>query len=356
MALDVAAARAALTATATAFAGFRVRYAVKANPHPALLRSFAARGIGFDVASVAEADLCLDAGADAAHLTYGNPIRSTRDIARAYDRGVRVFALDTADEARRLGAVAPGAGALIRLAVEPAPAGRKFGCLPREATTIASSAARAGLDVVGLALHIGTQRRDPRAWDAAVASAARVWELLRRTGMSPRVLDLGGGLPARDRRPTPPLTEFATAIRAAVARGFDEPPAEVAINPGRVLVAEAAVLFTTVHAVAHREDAVRWVFLGAGVWNAGLVDGRDGRFEYPVTAPDFAPDEPVSDALLGGPTCDGADVLRAGDPYRLPSALREGDRVAVWSVGAYTTTTAAVGFNGLAPLPVHVVG
>ncbi|MGW1991444.1 ornithine decarboxylase [Embleya sp. NPDC001921] len=356
VALDVSAAGAKLTEVSAVFAGVRIQYAVKANPHPALLRSFAAHGIGFDVASVAEVDLCLDAGVDAERLTYGNPIRSTRDTAQAYARGVRLFSLDGAEEARRLGVPAPGAGVLIRVAVEPALATRKFGCLPDEAPAIASAAARAGLDVAGLTLHIGTQQRDPHAWDSAVASAARAWESLRRMGLNLRILNLGGGLPAPDRRPVPPLADFATAIRAAVARGFDQPPAEVVMDPGRALAAEAAVLCTCVHAVAIRGDALRWVFLGAGIWNAGLVDNRNGTIEYPVTAPDFAPGDPVSDVLLGGPTCDGADVLRGSEPYRLPSALREGDRIAVWSVGAYSTTTAAVGFNGLAPLPIHVVG
>jgi ornithine decarboxylase len=58
---------------------------------------------------------------------------------------------------------------------------------------------------------------------------------------------------------------------------------------------------------------------------------------------------------IAGPTCDGADILYERTPYRLPLALRAGDRVDLLSAGAYTTTYASQSFNGFRPLAEHYI-
>ena len=57
---------------------------------------------------------------------------------------------------------------------------------------------------------------------------------------------------------------------------------------------------------------------------------------------------------IAGPTCDGADIIYAErSNYRLPLALRTGDRVELLAAGAYVTTYRQPGFNGFAPLAEH---
>jgi ornithine decarboxylase len=58
---------------------------------------------------------------------------------------------------------------------------------------------------------------------------------------------------------------------------------------------------------------------------------------------------------IAGPTCDGADILYEKSNYRLPMALRSGDRVELLSTGAYVTTYASQRFNGFAPLAEHYI-
>jgi ornithine decarboxylase len=59
--------------------------------------------------------------------------------------------------------------------------------------------------------------------------------------------------------------------------------------------------------------------------------------------------------VLAGPTCDGDDVLYRRTPCPLPLSLEAGDVVDLLAAGAYTASYSSVGFNGLPPLPVHVV-
>ena len=70
------------------------------------------------------------------------------------------------------------------------------------------------------------------------------------------------------------------------------------------------------------------------------------------TAHDGTPCGPVA---IAGPTCDGADILYERSNYRLPLALRSGERVELLSPGAYVTTYASQRFNGFAPLAEYYV-
>src|SRR5262245_57730514 len=74
---------------ADSFGPTTVYYAVKANPEPSVIRKLVELGSSFDVASPAEIDLCLAAGAPVENLSYGNTIKKSADIAYAYARGVR---------------------------------------------------------------------------------------------------------------------------------------------------------------------------------------------------------------------------------------------------------------------------
>ena len=59
--------------------------------------------------------------------------------------------------------------------------------------------------------------------------------------------------------------------------------------------------------------------------------------------------------ILAGPTCDSADVLYERSGYKLPEDLAVGDRLEIGSTGAYTTTYAAVAFNGFEPLRAYCI-
>lgn len=329
-----------------AFPETRVLYAVKANPHPAVLAELAAAGSGFDVASTGEIELALSAGADAGSLGHGNPVRSPADVASAAAAGVRLYVTDSAEDLRLLADRAPGASVLVRLAVDEAgsatPFGGKFGCSVTQAAELLDAAELAGLDPAGLAFHVGSQQVRPNAWSAAVARCAQV-------GRPIRLLDVGGGFPIRYRDPVPPLAEFAAAIRTALDRYFPAVTPELALEPGRFLVAEAGVLHAEVVRVSRRHDGRRWVYLDVGRYG-GLAETEGEAIGYRITTPHDG--GPAAPAVLAGPTCDGDDVLYR--EVRLPVALRAGDPVRLLAAGAYTASYASVGFNGLPPLEVRL--
>ena len=336
-----------------ALPGVRTHYAVKANPAPEVLATLLRRGAAFDVASPAEIDACLAAGAAPTALSYGNTAKKERDIAYAYARGVRTFTFDSAAELAKLQRHAPGSTLLCRLATTGAGAdwalSSKFGCAPDSARRLLETAWSAG-HPVGLAFHVGSQQRDPTQWDEPLAATGRLQRELKAAGVPLTMLDIGGGFPATYRDPTPHLAAYGAAIRASLDRHVDLRGLAVIGEPGRSLVAAAGLIETEVVLVAERGGA-RWVHLDVGLFG-GLAEALDESIQYRIKAPGNTGE--TGRVVLAGPTCDSVDVLYQRADYRLPLSLAAGDRVEIHAAGAYTASYSSVGFNGLPPLATYI--
>src|SRR5499427_10487673 len=102
-------------AFANALPDTRVFYAVKANPAPEVLSLLAGLGSCFDTASVAEIEMVLAAGAPPDRISYGNTIKKERDVARAYERGVRLYAVDCKAEVEKISRAAPRSRVFCRI-------------------------------------------------------------------------------------------------------------------------------------------------------------------------------------------------------------------------------------------------
>ncbi|HYN28719.1 MAG TPA: type III PLP-dependent enzyme [Dermatophilaceae bacterium] len=354
--LDVGVAVARYQELAAALPGTGIRYAVKANPHPALLRALATAGCSFDVASPAEVHAALAAGAAAGALVCSNPVRRRDHAAEVAGLGVRVVVVDSPQEVAKVAEVAPGSSVLVRILASGDgsdwPLSRKYGCSPSQAVRLLHDAAVLGLDPAGVCFHVGSQQRDPRAWCTPVADAARVFTGARTLGLRPWLLDLGGGFPARLEGQAPPVTAYGRVIEEALDAGFGGDRPHTLAEPGRGIVGDAGTVVARVVAVLDR-GVTRWVYLDAGVFT-GLVETLDEAIRYRLeTSADGGPTRPC---VLAGPTCDSADVLYERRPVHLPRALAEGDVVRLRSAGAYTTCYSTVGFNGFAPMSTVLTG
>jgi ornithine decarboxylase len=75
------------------------------------------------------------------------------------------------------------------------PLSRKFGCEPAMAADVLEHAYRFGLEAYGVSFHVGSQQRNPDAWDCALASAAGVFQQCEERGVVLKMVNLGGGFP-----------------------------------------------------------------------------------------------------------------------------------------------------------------
>ena len=348
--LDVVAARFRQLAASLPMA--EIFYAIKANPAPQILELLVTLGSSFDVASPAEVDMCLAAGADPSSISYGNTVKKRADIEYAYDRGVRLFAFDCDPELDKLVECAPEATLFCRISTDGGgadwPLSRKFGCSPEMAKLLITRAAEKG-HPVGASFHVGSQQRDPAAWQTALAQVGEVFAHLRENDITPVLVNLGGGFPGHYVNDVPAVEVYGRTIVDAMRRSLGDDLPRVFAEPGRYMVADAGVLQTEVVLVSRREldDESRWVYLDCGVYT-GLTEALGESIKFRIRTPHDG--GPTGRVCIAGPTCDSADILYERTDYRLPLALEAGDRVEILSTGAYTTTYSTVGFNGFPAL------
>jgi ornithine decarboxylase len=334
-----------------------IYYAIKANPAPDILKLLVRLGSSFDTASVNEIDMVLAAGGSADRISYGNTIKKKVDIAAAHARGVKLFAFDSAAELDKLAEAAPGAKVFCRILTSGVgadwPLSRKFGCEIEMARDLLVDAAARGVLPYGVSFHVGSQQKDPQAWDDAIAQAAWIFQECEARGVKLAMLNIGGGFPARYRRDMPPMAAYGEAIHESLSRHFGNNIPEIIVEPGRQMVGDAGILQTEVVLIARkgRNDPRRWVYLDIGKFG-GLAETMDEAIQYPISTPRKGKLERV---ILAGPTCDSADVLYEKSDYRMPIDLQVGDKLEIRSAGAYTTTYASLAFNGFEPLKTYCV-
>ena len=334
-----------------------IYYAVKANPAPEILKLLCKVGSNFDTASVNEIDMVLASGATAERISFGNTIKKKGDIAAAYARGVRLYAFDSAGELDKLSDAAPGSRVFCRILTSGAnadwPLSRKFGCDVGMAKKLLIEAAKRNVVPYGVSFHVGSQQRDPAQWDAAVAQAAWLFRECEENGVQLTMLNIGGGFPTRYRRNIPAMQAYGAAIDESLRKHFGNRIPDVIVEPGRQMVGSAGVIQTEVVLISKKAetDRKRWVYLDIGKFG-GLAETMDEAIQYPISSERKGATGPV---VLAGPTCDSADILYEKADYRLPEDLEIGDKLEIRSAGAYTTTYAAVAFNGFEPLKTYCV-
>ena len=338
----------------------RIFYAVKANPAPEIVSLLRDLDSSFDVASPNEIDLCLERWVGAERISFGNTIKKERDIAYAFARGVKLYAFDSIGELEKLARAAPGSRVFCRILVESVgaewPLSRKFGCSPEMAVELLRQAKTLGLDPYGVSFHVGSQQTKLDQWDNAIERAAKMFWALAETDINLRMVNVGGGFPAKYRGDVPGVAQYANAVMGAITRHFGNDLPEIIVEPGRSIVGDAGVIHSEVVLISRKaaNDEKRWVYLDVGKFN-GLAETMDEAIKYRLKTPYEGTGVAGGPVVIAGPTCDSADILYEKARYRLPLDLKVGDRVEILSTGAYTSSYASVNFNGFTPLKTYCI-
>jgi ornithine decarboxylase len=341
--LDLDAVQDAYHALTDALPEVAIRYAVKCNPDPRILARLRTAGGGFEIASAPELETLTSLGVAAEEVIFSAPVKPWTHIRQAANAGVWRFAFDSATELDKLATHAPGAAVYVRLAAprlgSTVPSEGKFGIDPDHAVQLMQTARSLGLQPYGIAFHVGSQMTRPHAWEDAIRLSAAVLRALQTHRITLRMLDIGGGFPARYAEPIPDLADYGACIRRAVQRHLPY-PIQLVAEPGRALVAEAGVLVATVIGTAER-GGHGWLHLDVGAFN-GMMETllTQNRLVYPLA--DSRARQQRRRYHVTGPTCDSQDTMFYG--VTLSDGLVPGDRVYIYTAGAYTTCYAST-FN-----------
>ena len=319
-------------------------YAVKANSNQAVLTTLARLGAGMDVVSEGELRRARAAGAPAEKIVFSGVGKTRAEMALALDEDILCFNVESEPELEALSEVAAARGRIARVAIRINPdvdarthakiaTGRsenKFGVpISRARDVYARARALPGLAVTGVDMHIGSQITDMRPFDDAFALIADFVRELRADGHRIDHVDLGGGLgvPYRFDNDPPPRPELYAEIVARRTRGLG---CRIVLEPGRLIVAGAGVLVTSVLYVKHGEGR-NFVVVDAAMNDLIRPTLYDAYHEcLPLAEPPA--DAPRLRADVVGPICESGDFLALD---REMAALKAGDYLAVMTAGAY---------------------
>ena len=318
-----------------ALPGVDLHYALKPLPHAMVVRVLGTEGAFFDLATSGEVDLMEKTGIAPERCIHTHPIKRDSDIRTAISFGVRTFVADNPDEIRKFARYRNRASLLIRVAFRSPHAtcdlSRKFGCEPDAVAGLLRLAAAERIEVEGLSFHVGSQTAAPGMYLEAISTCHDLLQQAMHSGHALRTLDIGGGFPVDYVADSTPIEEFCAPICAALAAL--PPGLRLIAEPGRYIVAPAAIAVATVMGRALRDDRW-WYYLDDGLY--GSYSGQlFDHATFPLQALCGAAERFPS--VLAGPTCDSIDVI--AENIALPH-LGVGDLVVGRSMGAYTWATA----------------
>jgi ornithine decarboxylase len=335
-----------------------IYYAIKANPNPRVIKLLHKKGSNFDAATIFEIDKLLDLGVSADRISFGNTIKKEADIESAYKKGVRIFVTDSLSDLRKIARRAPGSKIFFRLITEGSgadwPLSRKFGAHPDMIYDLIIEAKKRKLDPYGISFHVGSQQRHIGQWDNAIGQVKQIFGLAKHEGVNLRAINLGGGFPSKYLQPAQNLKIYAREIKRFLKKNFGANMPEIFVEPGRSIVGDAGVIVSEIVTIAKKSatSETEWVFLDVGKFG-GLIETTDEAIKYPIFTERHSRD--LREVILAGPTCDSVDVLYENFKYTLPKKSREGDRIYIFSTGAYTTSYSSIAFNGIPQLREYIL-
>ncbi len=332
-----------------------IAYAIKANPNLAVLRVMAGEGYGADVVSGGEMRRALAAGIPADGIVFSGVGKDERELIDALDAGIGQFNLESEEEGAELAALAAARGLTANAALRVNPdvdagthgkistgkAENKFGVpYDRAGAIYARLSALPGLNLRGLAVHIGSQLSSLDPLEAAFVKMGGLMRAIRSEGHSVTHMDLGGGIgvPYKAGEVYPSPAEYA----AMVARVTADWDAVLMFEPGRVIAGNTGILLTKVIRV--KPGAVNpFVIVDAAMNDLARPAMYDAWHDFVAVKPSG---ERMT-ANIVGPICESSDTFAMGREIDL---VKAGDLAVFRTAGAYGATMAST-YNSRALVP-----
>lgn len=310
-------------------------YAIKANPHPQILRRLAELGFGMECVSSGELQHIQSTlpDLDPARILFTPNFAARAEYQQALDDGVRVT-VDNLSILDGWSELFAGREILLRFdlgrglghhdKVKTGGEKSKFGMGLTDLDQVLAYTRRAGAIVIGLHAHLGSGIFDVGHWKAVYSDLAAL------AGHFPamRIIDIGGGLgvPQTPGEPALDLQQLDAALAEVKAM---YPRFELWIEPGRYLVAECGVLLARVNQIK-RKSGVQFLGIDAGMHTLLRPALYDSWHEIVNLSRLHQPHEGRWQVV--GPICESGDIL--GRDRLLPSSA-EGDTVLIANAGAY---------------------
>lgn len=329
-------------------AGTLIAFAVKSNGSLAVIRTLARLGAGADIVSGGELKRAIAGGVPPAKIVFSGVGKSREEMALALEHGIKQFNVESEEELDVLNEVAhsrsqrasvalrinPDVDAKTHAKISTGKAENKFGIAWHRAEAAYAHAAKlSGIDIAGVDVHIGSQITQLAPFREAFDKLAQLVKTLRARGHRITRIDLGGGLgvPYTEGDAPPLPASYGQVVREA----FTSIDAELIVEPGRLITANAGILVSRILFVK-KGDERNFMILDAGMNDLVRPAMYDARHDIVPVAEPQNTESRVYDVV--GPVCESADLFARN--RELPAA-GPGDLVAILSAGAYGAVQAS---------------
>lgn len=326
-------------------------YAIKCNPTPGFVNALIQRGIGFDCASIGEIESVISKGCS--NIIYANTIKSPGQIFRASQLGIGLTTVDSIEEIVKISMVKPGLDVLVRITTDDStstcPLSIKFGANVSDAMKIVDECRSRGVNVRGVAFHLGSGFHDLSTMKKAMDDSRSVWDYAEKQGIQFDTLDIGGGFSADESEFLPAGQMLRNEIWRLYGAELEENRVKIIAELGRFLAAPCFKLVTNVNGIRKMDGNKTRVYINDGLYgnlNCILYDHQEVEPIVLTSYGRFVDDNigtTSTDYSIWGPTCDGLDCVVKS--CKLPFDVESGDWMYFENAGAYTST-AATSFNG----------
>jgi diaminopimelate decarboxylase len=317
-------------------------FAVKANSNIAVIKTLSNQGAGADVVSGGELKRALVAGVPAEKIVFSGVGKTKQELTSALNAGVMQINVESVPELETLNTVAQEMGVRAPVSIRINPdvdakthakittglSENKFGVGISEAQDVyANGREMAGIELVGVAVHIGSQLLDLTPFKHAYTRVRDLVEVLRADGHNIRRLDLGGGLGIPyEGQETPSPAAYAKVVKETVG----DIGCRIMLEPGRVIAGNAGILVMRVIYV--KEGPTRTFIIVDAAMNDLMRPSLYGAHHDIVPVAEPSTDTALIEVDIVGPICETGDSFGT---KRLMPLLKAGDLLAVRTAGAY---------------------
>lgn len=339
-----------------------IYYSIKANPSPAIVKTFLSLGCGLEIASGGELYQALAAGCPADRIVFAGPGKQDGEIREFLEAGGGEIHVESLNEARRLIAACDALGREVGAAVRINPSSEVQGGAMR----MGGKSAPFGVDEEEMGSVVDALQQSPRVrvsgvhifagtqiLDAAVLGAQyrKCIELARALAKILKgrltTVDFGGGLgiPYLEGDRDLDLEAYAREVRDLLAALEDETFASTRflVEPGRYLTGEAGIYVSRVIDVKSSRGK-SYAVLDGGMNHHLAASGNLGQVikrNFPIAVLNRLGEPTRQPVDVVGPLCTPLDVLARN--VELPQP-RVGDLVGVFQSGAYARSASPLGF------------
>jgi len=323
--------------------GYKIHYALKANPNPKILHILNNLGFGADCVSANEIKRAVECGFNTKHIAYAGVGKTDAEINTALDFNIFTFNCESLPEIENINKLAAAKGTIADIAIRVNPNvdahthhyittgldENKFGISEWQfAEVVEKIKSLANVRLICLHFHIGSQITDMKVFETLCKRMNEIQTIFENLGCTFPHINAGGGLGVDYQNPDAnSIVDFKSYFEIFNKNLHLRKNQQLHFELGRCIVAQCGSLITQVVYVKHGQQK-SFVIVDGGM--SDLIRPAQYMAYHKIENITSSKDNKIYDIV--GPICESSDFFAKDETL---NETERGDFIAIRSAGAY---------------------